>query len=271
MNTKTLSDKALAVIEQYLAFHMGKTGTTETKGVTCSIPYYNNRRREIRGGLRALIGKGSPKDIFDEVEIIMLKEKVSLATLNDETFKWFLVDHNIGIDCSGFAYHVLNAEGLAHNKSGINHYLSFPYCRGILGKLKSMVRPVGVTNVRTLAHDSNSVSIPLSAAKVGDMITMLDTDKSRDHVLVIHQIDYENNFPVTIYYTNSIAWPTDGQYNHGVRQGKIAIADAQKNITDQIWTESNITGAGDSTVGENYTFTRSRKAQTEIRRLKWFS
>jgi hypothetical protein len=261
MNTKTLSQPALAVIDQYLNFHVDKIGAVSAgahqQGLTCSIPYYNNKRNGVRGGLRALSGKGSPRDIFDEVEIIMLKEKIPVASLTDETFKWFLVDHNIGIDCSGFAYYILNAEGHARGKKSIERHLSFPLSKGFIRKIRCLLRPVGNTGVGTFAHAENSTSVLLKDIQVGDMITMLDDDKSRDHILVVHQIEYQNFIPTTIHYSHSIAWPTDGQYNHGVRQGKIDIIDINKPITEQIWSE-------------NETFTRSQKAKTDLRRLKWF-
>jgi hypothetical protein len=53
-----------------------------------------------------------------------------------------------------------------------------------------------------------------------------------------------------------MAWPSDGQYGHGVRQGKITIVNAEKTILDQDWSET-------------YTFARAQKSLTEIRRLRW--
>ncbi len=70
MNTKLISKPALDTIDQYLHF---KVGTAQ-----CAVPYFNNRHKRQRAGLRAAIGKGSPKEIFDEVEIVGMKEKISL-------------------------------------------------------------------------------------------------------------------------------------------------------------------------------------------------
>jgi len=56
----TLGEKARSVITAYTAlpFH-----------VPVSCPYFNNRRRKTRGGLRVLKGKGSPAEIVEEGQI----------------------------------------------------------------------------------------------------------------------------------------------------------------------------------------------------------
>jgi len=46
-----------------------------------------------------------------------------------------LADANIGIDCSGFAYYVLNAESAETDKGPLDKYLSFVNCKGLLGKI----------------------------------------------------------------------------------------------------------------------------------------
>ena len=267
MNSKLISEKALAVIDQYVHFHIN--------GATTSIPYYNNNHKKIRAALRATTGKGSPKDIFDETEILLIKEgsRGSAPTgavrggtfrpgiLSDDSLRHFLVDQDIGIDCSGFAYYVLNAESLAQKKSRLDRHLAFPFCRGIVGKIRCKVRPVENADVRTFADNKNCHVIPLSEVKPGDIVTMLG---ERDHILVITQVEYQNFLPITLHYAHSIAWPTDGEYGHGVRTGTITIADLTKPLTTQIWTEADKTGA------ENYTLTRAAKSTTELRRLNWF-
>lgn len=275
MNTKLLSDKALAIIDQYAHFRIGNSGA-------CNIPYFNNNRKVIRAGLRATIGKGSPGDIFEEVEIELAKSGETTAlppgaikggtfipgAITSEALKHFLVDRNIGIDCSGFAYYVLSEESESRGKKRLDRHIHFPFCRGIIGKIRSKMRPAENTDVATLAHDKNSRAIPLGEIAPGDVITMLNTmnkaDKVRDHVVVVRQVEYQNFVPITIHYVHSIAWPTDGEYGHGVRTGAITILDVNKPIAEQKWTEADKTGM------ENYTAVRAGIALTEIRRLRWF-
>ena len=285
MNTLLVSDKALSVINQYLHFRFNDA--------VASIPYYNNNRKVVRAGLRGLVGKGSPRDIFDEVEIAITKDKNTSSgithaadggvpiergamkagsylpdALTNEALKHFLVDHNIGIDCSGFVYYVLEAELLARGKGTLDRYIDFPFSKGILSKIRSKFRPVENTGVATLAHDSNSKRVDLTDIKPADIITMTEGPQERDHVLFVHQVDYQNFKPITVHYTHSIAWPTDGVYGTGVRQGTIDILDIKKPITEQKWSESSKISSGkDANTQENYTYTRALKARTEIRRM----
>ncbi len=260
MITKTLHNNALATINAYLHFSNGD--------ISVNVPYYNNRRGQVRGGLRVLIGKGSPSDINDEITLFSLKEKVSLRNMPSSLLKEFMVNHNVGIDCSGLAYYILNAESLERKKGTLQNHLKFPYARTIIRRIISAIRPAENTGVTTFAHDTNSRKIELQSVEPGDFVTMLhDKENSKyDHIIVFHQIEYQNNIPTTLHYTHSMAWPTDGEYNHGVRQGVIQIIDPSKPLIDQVWVENN------KLSGENFTQGRAVNAlQTEIRRLRWFS
>lgn len=259
MNTKVLSQKTLDLIEQYKNFKIGNA--------VCSIPYYNNKSFGGRAKLKVEIGKGSPKEIYDEVIARALLEKVDAKNLMSTDLKKFLVDHAIGIDCSGFAYYILNEESESRGKGNIDRHISFPMASGILGKLRCKLRPIENTDVATLAHDENSELITLPKIEVADMITMIGKDSQvnkddRDHILIVSQIDYQNYVPVTIHYIHSIAWPSDGIYESGVREGKIEILDPNKSLLEQKWTEAGKTG------NENYTFSGATKSSTQIRRLK---
>ncbi len=249
MNTKRISDRALAIIEQYK-----------------DVPYYNNRHRGRRAGLLVQTGKGSPKEIYDEIKEIAFAEKIKFESLDKNSIKKLMVENDIGIECSGFAYYVLNEESQYLKKGTLDRHLHFPYAIGILGKIRSKFRPINNTNVKTFAHDTNSRLIQIIDVQVGDMITMVGgtEDGERDHILVIHQVEYQNLVPIMIHYVHAVAWPTDGEYGHGIHEGKIEITDTNRTLIDQRWTENEMTNEG------NYTFTRAAKSKTEIRRLKWF-
>lgn len=243
MNTKILSESAIDVINQYKNF--------QVENAICSVPYFNNKTTARRAGLRAEVGKGSPKDIFDEVEQRAFEQKIDLKNLDSVSLKKFLVDNNIGIDCSGFVFNVLDL-------SKKNIYFD----KGIFGKIKAMIRPAMNTDVKTLAHNKNSKAISLLEIQVGDIITMINNE--RDHVILVNQIEYQNFKPTTIHYAHAVAWPTDGEYGHGIHEGKIEILDLNKSLLEQRWIENNVTNS------ENYTLTRAQKSVTEIRRLNWF-
>lgn len=260
MDSRTLKESALKAIDSYLNYSNGS--------VCISVPYFNNRRGAVRAGLRAQIGKGSITDIQDEIDHIAIRERIDVKKLTTEEFKKFLVNNDIGIDCSGFIYHVLNQESLSRNKGALRKHLSHPSAKNIIRKIIIALRPIENTGVHTFAHDSNSRIVPLQNIEPGDMITMTYTAPnmvSYNHIILIYQVDYENNLPTTLHYAQSMAWPSDGEYKHGVRLGEIKITDINKPITEQEWIENGKTGA------ENFTHARALNASsTQIRRLKWF-
>ena len=258
MNTKVISQGAQDIIEQYKNFKIGKA--------VCSIPYFNNKHTGNRGSFRVEVGKGSPKDIFEEIEQIALKEKIDLNLLDSISLKKLLVDGGLGVDCSAFAYYILNEESISRGKGALDRHLAFPFCEGIVRKIKCKLRPIENCGVQTFTHDKNSKVISLVDIQVGDIITMTNggEDGDRDHVLVVDQIEYQNFLPTTLHYIHAVAWPTDGEYGHGIHEGKIEVLDVNKSIIEQRWIENGKIGA------ENYTFTRGQKSVTELRRLVWF-
>lgn len=259
MNTKVISEAAREVIGHYKNFQVGTA--------ICSVPYFNNRVTARRAGLRAEIGKGSPKDIFDEINHRALEEKVDVKLLDSETLKKFLVHSNLGIDCSGFAYYILDEESRSRGFGALDKHLAFPLSKGIFGKIKSKMRPIENSGVENFAHEENSRKIIFKEIEPGDIITMLGgpEDGERNHILVITQVEYQNFVPTTIHYVHAIAWPTDGEYGHGIHDGKIEIIDPNKSILEQRWIENEKIG------DENYTFARAKKSTTEVRKLNWLT
>ena len=240
MNTKVLSQPALDIIEQYK-----------------NVPYFNNKTTARRGGLRVEVGKGSPKEIYDEVKDLSILQKVDVKNFTQEEIKKFMVSNNIGIDCSGLAFYILNEESVSRGKGSLSRHLRFQ-------RFLARFRPVENINVLVFSDNKNSKIISIQDAQVGDIITMVG-DVERNHILIIHQIEYQNSIPITLHYTHSVAWPTDGEFGHGMHQGKIEIVDTKKPITEQRWIELDKTGE------ENYTHMRALKSTTELRRLNWFN
>jgi hypothetical protein len=260
MNTKILSNRALSVIDQYRHFTIGTAVT--------SVPYFNNKTLRARGALRIYTGKGSPKDIFEEVESVMTKNHFPAEQMSDETLKKLLVDQNIGIDCSGFAYYILNAESEEMGKGSIDKHISFVNCTGIIGKIRCSLRPIENCDVATLAHNKNSRVIENKEIQPGDVITMTSTgndefDNEREHILIIHQVDYQNFTPFKLYYSHAVAYPEDGIYGTGIKQGAIDIPEINKPVTDGHWIENDVEGVN------NRIFIRAQKSKTEVRRLRW--
>ena len=261
MQIKTLTQPALAVINNYLHLPLGQT--------TVAAPYMNNRRQKIRGALRVLVGKGTPEEIVEEATLIAFREKTPLNELSENDVKKFLVQQHLGIDCSGLVYHILNAELSAKKKKNIKSTLRFPHARSPLRKLLCLLRPAENTNVYTFASDKNTHVVSLHEVQPGDIIIILESDDrfaSRDHVLLVHEVIYESNSPRSLSYTHTLAWSTDGVTEHGVRQGKIEIGDTQKSLLEQAWIERGKKNE------QNETWQHANAAKIlDIRRLNAFS
>ncbi len=251
MESSTLSQPALKMIAAYE--HLPFEHTT----VVC--PYFINRRQRIRGALRALVGKGSPDDIVEEAVIIALKEKVDLKSLDAEGLKKFLVDHKLGIDCSGFVYYVLDAELRARNMGALKKHLRFPDRMSLLRKLIAKFRPVENTDVGVLVEDTNSAIVSLDRARAGDIITMrgIGQAQDRDHVLLVSAVDAS-----AIHYAHAFQWSTDGKYLHGIKKGRIEILDPKKSLLEERWVEAGKIGE------DSETYRHAKKTQMiELRRL----
>ncbi|OIO20165.1 MAG: hypothetical protein AUJ37_01005 [Candidatus Magasanikbacteria bacterium CG1_02_41_34] len=225
----TLSQSSLAIIKAYETLTFGKSE------IVC--PYYNNKRQKVRGALRVLIGKGSPKEITEEATIMALRKHIDLRTTNAKTITQFLVDNNLGIDCSGFVYHVLDAETKATKGKHLKSALSFPLVSSPIRKLLTKLRPVENINVKTLAHKKNSSLIALSDIKAGDFITMIGSKKigNPDHILLVTSTDKN-----TIHLVHSYKLPKDGKYNHGIKHCTITLYDPKKSLVEQDWNDTEM-------------------------------
>jgi hypothetical protein len=249
---KIVSTEAQAVIDAYTRLPIG---------AGCSTPYYNNRRGKIRGGLNAAIGKGTPKEICDEVQILSLRRNISLRKTSSDDLKRFLVEEGIGIDCSGFAFHVLNAESKARGHGALFPHLVIK--KNIIRRILSRLRPASNVGVGTLSMDENSTPIEYADVEAGDFFSIIGSgpDHTYNHIMVVTKVNGN-----VISYSHSYAWPSDGKYGHGIKNGIITIIDPKKPITEQQWNESGETGQS------NYTLQNALGARKVlIRRLNCFA
>lgn len=230
-----LTEPARRILAGYLQLGFP---TNTSKVIT---PYYNNRRHEIHGGLRALSGKGTPNEIIEEAELFAIREKIKLQDLSAEQLSKFLIDHRLGIDCSGLVYHILAAEALERGKGDLSRKISFQH-RSLLRRVIARLRPAENVNVTCLATENNSHEVRLRDVRAGDFLAIIYKDYS--HVILVSDVvrHEETGELRSLLYVHSIAWPEEGLYQHGVRTGAIEITDLAKPITEQIWTEKNKSG-----------------------------
>ncbi len=244
-----LSEQAAQVISAYESLSIGG------KHIRC--PYFNNKKSGARAALKVLVGKGSPKEIEEEAKMIALAMRTQLDTYTEEQLRKFLVEHNLGVECSGFAYHVLDAE-LQSKGSSLKDVLSFPG-KSFIRRLLASWRTIENTNVQVFADDANSTVVPYSSAKAGDMIIMLGTGTTHtlDHILVVTEVT-----DGVLHYVHALNWKQDGLYNHGIRHGYITMQKPAGGLLDQTWTESGESDAKNETLWRAQTATR-----LEVRRI----
>lgn len=251
-DTQTLGPLARKMIDDYLALPVGAKP---------SCPYFNNRRKRIRSGLRVLKGKGTPQEIAEECQILALQSRVPLASLSTDKLKEFLVAQDLGVDCSGFAYHVLGAHLFEKKGSSLAGKVR-SLRQGFVGKILARLRPAESLGVAAFADDRNSVEIRASEARPGDFAVFLGTgrDKSYNHMIVITAVDRSED-GIRLSYAHSYAWPSDGAAGHGVREGDVIVRG--DDLIGGTWKEKGVTGP------ENYTHESAKEAKSvSMRRLK---
>jgi hypothetical protein len=249
MVTNTLSPQALAVIDSYEHLKIGN------KTINC--PYFNNRTTNLRGALRVLVGKGTPQEIADEARILSLREKFELDELSENDLTKFLTDHHIGLDCSAFAYYILDAELHSKGKT-LKKILSFK-SKGLLRRMIAKIRTTENTGVTTL-HE-NSTEISLADARPSDLIISLGGGPQHDynHVIIITSVTLDTTGkPQSLEYAHSYAWKSEGKYTKGIRRGAIEITKPDRTILEQKWTEDGKSG------DKNETWTYLKSADTVI-------
>jgi hypothetical protein len=260
-----LSPVAENLIEKY--FNLPFPGVT---GVRC--PYYINRRG-ARTQLRVLVGKGLPDEIVEESKIISIQYELGLFDKNGrcdergaELIRKFLVDQNIGIECSGFVSHILRAHYLETKKFDITKKLNICPSGKFIRKLICKLRPIENMNVSIFADNSNSSIINTEQSgydqvQAGDYIIIMETGplQKRNHIILIRGV--ENKI---INYVHARAWSSEGKYGHGVTEGKIRIINNNKNLLEQEWIEN------EKINDQNETYLEAKQAKIlELRRLKF--
>jgi len=259
-----LSTKAQETVNDYFNLPF-----ENVDGARC--PYFNNLKRVQRGQLRALNGKGTPKEITEEAKIMSIQyghnifDKHGLCHLakekRSEEVKKYLIDHDLGVDCSAFVVHVLREHIRQTKNFDFLEDIFIVPPQKIFRYLISKLRPVENISVSVLADEKNSDTVKnLEDVKTGDMIIMINTgpNKTRNHILLITEANDK-----VIKYAHARAWPSEGKYGHGVSRGQIKITDKNKNLLKQEWIEKKKINQ------DNETYLEAKNAEKlEIKRIK---
>ncbi len=262
-----LSPKAQKLLNDYFHLPLG-----EVKDVRC--PYFNNARLKQRAQLRVLIGKGTPNEIVEEAKIISIQYHAGLfdkaghcclhnehtgKKVNSDEIRKFLIDHNLGVECSGFVTQILRVNFQETKNVDIARKFFIVSPRYFFRWFISLLRPVENISVRRYIDNRNTKKIDWSETQTGDVIVMLETgpNNKHNHILLITDKTVD-----TIFYAHARAWSSEGKYGHGVAKGIIKISDKNGSLLNQSWEELGFINE------KNETWLEAKNAKIlEVRRI----
>lgn len=191
-------------------------------GKKVRIPYWRNRLK--LKGLRRIQGpfggKGTPTEIKKATLEKARKASLDLKNLSSAEISRFMKQKKIGLDCSGFAFQVLN-------------FLFPGFWKGLKKAPGKSSNPVRRFNAWALTSKENTSAVrKVKNLRVGDLVAMSWKGKV-DHVLVVVDVSEKE-----IVYAHS----SEKTKITGPHLGKIKIIDGDKGIDKQIWLEKNIDG-----------------------------
>lgn len=192
-------------------------------GKLVRCPYWSNRQRILLSG--PFKGKGMPNQITGATLRAADKLKIDLQKLSSGGIRKFMEHHRIGIDCSGFVYHMANALDKERGGGGIIEKVE-----GVLGNGPRRV------NAFCLTNEKNSQTVKrIKDVRVGDFIRFRDGK----HIAIVLRVKRDKKeVPREIVYAHS------GRVSGitGVHTGKIFITDPVADIGEQKWLEKNRKG-----------------------------
>jgi hypothetical protein len=205
-------------------------------GKSIKTPYYRNKTR-TRGGLRVLVGKGSPNEIEDEVKIYAKLRGVDLTQLTENDMRDFMRSEGIGIDCSGYVCHIVSTWIKSHNGGSLHKLIKVPPM-SFIKRIIFASRTIENISSEVLTSELNCTKVEISDVHVGDLIRLKGI-KQGHHLAIIVKVDKKDDVVTMITYTHSAERYSP---NDGVRVGQIEIVDQNLPLKDQRWLELDENG-----------------------------
>lgn len=250
MRIFSLPSKTKKLEEDYLNLKIG------SRKINC--PYYQNLlNKKVK---LVFAGKGLPLEIEKEmVKIFRQKNQMKLLKkLTPETIRLYLLEADLGIDCSGLVANLLNSFFEEKGLGSLWKFLKFP-TRNPIRLIFSRLKPRSHTSASILTHSLNCVPINLDQTKPADLLKV-----GTGHVALIDEVETDNNGRVKrIGYVHSTSDYLD---KYGVRKGKIIITNKEKPLEKQQWNETYR--------GENWMlkdFLNAPPEEKGIRRLRFLN
>lgn len=189
------------------------------KGIAC--PYWIDKPKKLKHGPGG--GKASPQEIVSLTRLKAQEKGIDLDKLNEREIVLFMKKNKIGVDCSGFAFWMLNALDLEKGGNGIAD--DIPNCSGRYIKVRASTKMLTDGGVSFFVKKINEI-------KPGDMIRL----RSGNHLAVVLEIEKnkDKNIKKIIYAHSSSSFFTTIS---GVHKESIVIKDVEKGLQQQDWQE----------------------------------
>ena len=176
------------------------------------IPYWMNKLdKEIYGPYG---GKGTPQEILKATIEAARQESINLHDLSSGEIYAFMKKNRIGIDCSGFAYQILNFWDHQKGGDGIEN--------SVIGASGMGIRK---TDANALTNNINTLPVTdYSQIKTGDLLRL----DNGGHVAVIVRYSEDK----IVYAHISAKTKIEGPHLEEIR-----IIKSKKGLEDQVWSE----------------------------------
>lgn len=225
----SLPQSALDIIDAYWKLKAG-----EHTYVRC--PYFRNPKsgRE-RWGLAAYSGKGSPREIEEELKIIEKLEGKDFSTMREDEIRDIMKKRKLGIECSGFITRVLDGWTREFYKKPVHSLIKFD-ARGI-SWVFCKLRPYTHIDIPTLVHPENARLITDARDIMpGDIIRF---NGQIDHAVIVMQVSRDESLNLQRFsYVHSVREDT----NEGVKRGIVEFVIPDTNdLARQQWSEDPYT------------------------------
>lgn len=227
-NSFIVSKRLREIASRYMSMDLGV--------IRVNCPYWMNKTRDGKVVVR---GRGNGKGTAEEIRQALMQSLgniLSSTKITQEYIQKMAKRNKIGIDCSGFAYRILDE-----------------IIKEVKGQRLDTVFPGGInkTNANLLTSENVSISIPCAIdIKPADLIRM----NGGKHIALVVENDGKN-----IHYIHSSHRYTSIK---GAHEENIKIIEPNQNLASQLWLEKTPDGQN---FGKKYFNPENSDA---VRRLK---
>lgn len=224
----SLPQTALEVIHHYQKLEAAP-------GVFVRCPYYRSPGTgERRWGLVVFSGKGSPQDIEEELRMVERLEGVQFVSMSEDKIVSVMRKRRLGVDCSGFLTHVLDAWTMQEHRRHIWSFLKPQF--GFFNAVYWLFRPLTHMSVRVFASPRNAIELSsFQDVRPGDLMAFFG---EIDHIAVVTHTYYDRGTLKRFDYAHSTLENGTGF----VKEGSVECVSDVSDLSLCRWREEPDTG-----------------------------